>query len=188
MSWTKEDPDIQDGPDGAGARTSRWPAGRHGFDRCGPGLGTVHDGRAGDRLLLRRVEAPAGLSPWQGTCSRGPASACGRFARPTSIASTTRTSPSERGGSSRSGHVRAAFRREFAEHGFWQKTEGCSSSQSRDEIAGHIEFFRPVPYWDAFELPTSCTTTARRSRLRDRGGPVLVDYLSGPRRSTESTW
>ena len=46
-----------------------------------------------------------------------------------------------------------AFRREFAEHGFWQKTEGMLVIESPDgEIAGHIEFFRPVSYWDAFEL------------------------------------
>lgn len=47
----------------------------------------------------------------------------------------------------------SAFRREFAEHGFWQKTEGMLVIVSPDgEIAGHIEFFRPVSYWDAFEL------------------------------------
>jgi hypothetical protein len=46
-----------------------------------------------------------------------------------------------------------AFRREFAEHGFWQKTEGMLLIlSSEDEVAGHIEFFRPVSYWDAFEL------------------------------------
>jgi RimJ/RimL family protein N-acetyltransferase len=46
-----------------------------------------------------------------------------------------------------------AFHREFDEHGFWQKTEGMLVIVTRDdEIAGHIEFFRPVSYWDAFEL------------------------------------
>jgi RimJ/RimL family protein N-acetyltransferase len=46
-----------------------------------------------------------------------------------------------------------AFRGEFAEHGFWQKTEGMLVIESPErEIAGHIEFFRPVSYWDAFEL------------------------------------
>ena len=47
----------------------------------------------------------------------------------------------------------AAFRREFAEHGYWQKTEGTLLLvTSLGEVAGHIEFFRPVSYWDAFEL------------------------------------
>lgn len=46
-----------------------------------------------------------------------------------------------------------AFRREFAENGFWQNTEGTLVVlTSAGEIAGHIEFFRPVSYWDAFEL------------------------------------
>ncbi len=46
-----------------------------------------------------------------------------------------------------------AFRKAFAEHGFWQREEGTLVIATReDEIAGHIEFFKPVSYWDAFEL------------------------------------
>lgn len=45
------------------------------------------------------------------------------------------------------------FRREFAEHGFWQKEEGMLLITGPDrEIVGHVEFFRPVSYWDAWEL------------------------------------
>jgi RimJ/RimL family protein N-acetyltransferase len=45
------------------------------------------------------------------------------------------------------------FRNEFAEHGFWQKEEGYLLIVTQDgELAGHIEFFRPVGYWDAWEL------------------------------------
>ena len=47
-----------------------------------------------------------------------------------------------------------AFRREFSEHGFWQQDEGTlliTASEDGD-MAGHIEFFKPVSYWDAFEL------------------------------------
>ena len=47
----------------------------------------------------------------------------------------------------------SAFRRSFSEHGYWQKEEGTLLIVTRDdEIAGHIEFFKPVGYWDAFEL------------------------------------
>jgi RimJ/RimL family protein N-acetyltransferase len=47
----------------------------------------------------------------------------------------------------------SAFRRDFAEHGFWQQDEGLLVIRSPDgEISGHIEFFKPVSYWDAFEL------------------------------------
>jgi [ribosomal protein S5]-alanine N-acetyltransferase len=46
-----------------------------------------------------------------------------------------------------------AFRREFAEKGFWQREEGTMLIvTSEGETAGHIEFFKPVSYWDAFEL------------------------------------
>jgi len=46
-----------------------------------------------------------------------------------------------------------AFRREFAENGFWQREEGMLLILTADgEMAGHIEFFKPVSYWDAFEL------------------------------------
>jgi RimJ/RimL family protein N-acetyltransferase len=45
------------------------------------------------------------------------------------------------------------MRTEFAETGFWQKEEGTLLIVSpAGEMAGHIEFFRPVNYWDAFEL------------------------------------
>lgn len=47
----------------------------------------------------------------------------------------------------------SAFKREFAETGFWQREEGTLLIvTSGGELAGHIEFFKPVSYWDAFEL------------------------------------
>jgi ribosomal-protein-alanine N-acetyltransferase len=45
------------------------------------------------------------------------------------------------------------FKGRFAEHGYWQREEGMLVIESpQAEIAGHIEFFRPVSYWDAWEL------------------------------------
>lgn len=73
----------------------------------------------------------------------------------------------------------SAFRREFADHGFWQKTEGTLLIVTHDEdIAGHIEFFRPVSYWDAFELAYQ----VHDERYAGRGYAtealqLLVDYL-----------
>jgi [ribosomal protein S5]-alanine N-acetyltransferase len=47
----------------------------------------------------------------------------------------------------------SAFRREFAENGFWQREEGMLLMVNQDDdLVGHIEFFKPVNYWDAFEL------------------------------------
>ena len=47
----------------------------------------------------------------------------------------------------------SAFKQRFAETGFWQKEEGTLMITADDvPLAGHIEFFKPVNYWDAFEL------------------------------------
>ena len=72
-----------------------------------------------------------------------------------------------------------AFRREFAEHGFWQKTEGMLVIESPDgEIAGHIEFFRPVSYWDAFELSYQLYAEQYAGQgYVTEAVQLLVDYL-----------
>jgi [ribosomal protein S5]-alanine N-acetyltransferase len=45
------------------------------------------------------------------------------------------------------------LRAEWAENGFWQREEGTLLITTPDgELAGHIEFFKPISYWDAFEL------------------------------------
>jgi RimJ/RimL family protein N-acetyltransferase len=71
------------------------------------------------------------------------------------------------------------FRREFGEHGFWQKEEGMLLIVgSEGELAGHIEFFRPVSYWDAWELSYQLYD----DRFAGRGYvteavQLMVDYL-----------
>jgi RimJ/RimL family protein N-acetyltransferase len=72
-----------------------------------------------------------------------------------------------------------AFHREFEEHGFWQKTEGMLLLMtSDDEIAGHIEFFRPVSYWDAFELSYQLYDDRHAGRgYTTEAVQLLVDYL-----------
>lgn len=45
------------------------------------------------------------------------------------------------------------FRAEFGDSGFWQREEGFLLIITPEgEMAGHIESFKPVGYWDAFEL------------------------------------
>ena len=72
-----------------------------------------------------------------------------------------------------------AFRREFAENGFWQKTEGMLLIVSaKGEIAGHIEFFRPVSYWDAFELSYQLYDDRHAGQgYMTESVQLLVDYL-----------
>ncbi len=72
-----------------------------------------------------------------------------------------------------------AIRRTFAENGFWQHDEGTLLIMTaEDEIAGHIEFFKPVSYWDAVEL----SYVLYESRFAGHGYAteavqLLVDYL-----------
>jgi RimJ/RimL family protein N-acetyltransferase len=72
-----------------------------------------------------------------------------------------------------------AFRRRFAETGFWEREEGTLLIVTPDgETAGHIEFFKPVAYWDAFEL----SYQLYGERFAGRGYTteavqLLVDYL-----------
>ncbi len=68
-----------------------------------------------------------------------------------------------------------AFRREFAETGFWEREEGMLLvvESGRRPASGHIEFFKPVSYWDAFELSYQLyDERSRRTRLRQRGRPA----------------
>ncbi|HEX7248610.1 MAG TPA: GNAT family protein [Actinomycetota bacterium] len=73
----------------------------------------------------------------------------------------------------------SAFRREFDENGFWQKTEGMLLIGTPDgDVAGHIEFFRPVSYWDAFELSYQLYDDGHAGQgYTTEAVQLLVDYL-----------
>ena len=77
-----------------------------------------------------------------------------------------------------------AFRRDFAEHGFWQKSEGMLLITALDgEVAGHIEFFRPVSYWDAFELSYQLYDDRHAGQgYVTEAVQLLVDYLFGAKK------
>lgn len=78
----------------------------------------------------------------------------------------------------------STFRHEFAEKGFWQKTEGMLVIVDREgEIAGHIEFFRPVSYWDAFELGYQLYDDRHAGKgYVTEAVQLLVDYLFGAKK------
>jgi ribosomal-protein-alanine N-acetyltransferase len=73
----------------------------------------------------------------------------------------------------------SAFRSQFGENGFWQKEEGTLVIVSpEDEIAGHIEFFKPVGYWDAFELSYQLYDDRFAGRgYTTEAVQLLTDYL-----------
>jgi ribosomal-protein-alanine N-acetyltransferase len=76
------------------------------------------------------------------------------------------------------------FRAEFADTGFWQREEGYLLIISQDgEMAGHIEFFKPISYWDAWELSYQLYD----ERFAGRGYvteavQLLTDYLFGAKK------
>jgi RimJ/RimL family protein N-acetyltransferase len=77
-----------------------------------------------------------------------------------------------------------AFRRAFAENGFWEREEGMLLIRTpEDELAGHIEFFKAVNYWDAFEI----SYQLYGDRFAGKGYTtealqLLVDYLFGSKK------
>lgn len=78
----------------------------------------------------------------------------------------------------------STFRREFAENGFWEKTDGMLLIVSTEgEITGHIEFFRPVAYWDAFELGYQLYDDRHAGKgYVTEAVQLLVDYLFGAKK------
>ena len=72
-----------------------------------------------------------------------------------------------------------AFRKEFAENGFWSRDEGMLVIVSpADEILGHIEFFKTVNYLDEFELSYLIYSTAhRRKGVATESINLLLRYL-----------
>jgi RimJ/RimL family protein N-acetyltransferase len=73
----------------------------------------------------------------------------------------------------------SAFKRDFAESGLWQREEGTLLIETLDgELAGHIEFFKPVSYWDAFELSYQLYDDRFAGRgLVTEAVQLLVGYL-----------
>ena len=72
-----------------------------------------------------------------------------------------------------------AFRKAFVENGLWEKEEGLLVMVTPEgEIAGHIEFFKPVSYWDAFELSYQLYDDRFAGRgFTTEAIQLLVDYL-----------
>lgn len=71
------------------------------------------------------------------------------------------------------------LRRQYAENGFWEGDEGTLLIWNRDDVmVGHIEFFRPVAYWDAYELSYQLYDRAHAGHgYTTEAVRLLVDYL-----------
>ncbi len=77
-----------------------------------------------------------------------------------------------------------AFRKTFADGGFWGKEEGTLLIVAADgDVAGHIEFFKPVGYWDAIELAYQLYDAGFAGRgYVSEAVQLLVDYLFGAKK------
>jgi [ribosomal protein S5]-alanine N-acetyltransferase len=77
-----------------------------------------------------------------------------------------------------------AFRKTFAEGGFWEKEQGTLLITTPDgEVAGHIEFFKPIAYWDAFELSYQLYDDRFVGKgYTTEAVQLLVDYLFGAKK------
>lgn len=81
-------------------------------------------------------------------------------------------------------HAEASFRKTFDDGGFWQKEEGMLLIETPDaDIAGHIEFYRPVAYWDAWELSYQLYDRRFAGKgYASEAVELLVDYLFGTKK------
>lgn len=72
-----------------------------------------------------------------------------------------------------------AFRKQFAETGFWSKEDGTLLMVSpKDEILGHIEFFKTVSYLDEYELAYQVYSAEHRGKgVTTEAVNLLVRYL-----------
>jgi [ribosomal protein S5]-alanine N-acetyltransferase len=76
------------------------------------------------------------------------------------------------------------FRKAFAENGLWDKEEGLLLILTPEgDIAGHIEFFKPISYWDAFELSYQLYDERFAGQgLTTEAVQLLTDYLFGAKK------
>ncbi len=77
----------------------------------------------------------------------------------------------------------SALRRQFADTGFWTREEGTLVIWHEDEIVGHIEFFPPVSYWDAFELSYQLYDERHAGKgFTTEAVQLLVDHLTATKK------
>ena len=116
---------------------------------------------SGDRVQLRPIgeaDLPAFISAHQDIRNRGAYFPLGVISEP-------------------------VLRRRFAETGFWDREEGTLLICREDEIVGHIEFFKPVSYWDAFELSYQLYDDRHSGHgYTTEAVQLLVDYLTAAKK------
>ena len=78
----------------------------------------------------------------------------------------------------------STWRTRFAQNGLWERDEGTLLIRDLEgRIVGHIEFFPPVGYWDAYELSYQLYDAAAAGHgYTTEAVQLLVDYLFGAKK------
>ncbi len=78
----------------------------------------------------------------------------------------------------------STMRSRFAQTGFWERDEGTLLIRNRDgQMVGHIEFFPPVGYWDAFELSYQLYDERHAGEgYTTEAVQLLIDYLTATKK------
>ena len=78
----------------------------------------------------------------------------------------------------------STWRTRFAQNGLWERDEGTLLIRDLEgRIVGHIEFFPPVGYWDAYELSYQLYDPAAAGHgYTTEAVQLLVDYLFGAKK------
>ena len=78
----------------------------------------------------------------------------------------------------------STWKARFAQNGLWERDEGTLLIRNRDgQLVGHIEFFTPVDYWDAFELSYQLYDDVHAGHgYTTEAVQLLVDYLFGAKK------
>jgi ribosomal-protein-alanine N-acetyltransferase len=76
------------------------------------------------------------------------------------------------------------IRSRFAQTGLWERDEGTLLIRDHEgRLVGHIEFFVPVSYWDAYELSYQLYDPGYAGRgYTTEAVQLLVDYLFGAKK------
>jgi [ribosomal protein S5]-alanine N-acetyltransferase len=73
----------------------------------------------------------------------------------------------------------SAFRKRFDTDGFWDRDEGTLVMvDGSDRVVGHVEFFKAVGYWDAFELSYQLYDDVDAGKgYTTEAVQLIIDYL-----------
>jgi [ribosomal protein S5]-alanine N-acetyltransferase len=81
-------------------------------------------------------------------------------------------------------HSESWLRKQFQDNGFWSDDQGMLVMMNGAAIIGHIEYFKPVAYLDAYELSYLIYDSAERGRgVTSEAVSLLTRYIFDTRKA-----